>query len=77
MNEQQLRGLVRDIVARRLAERGRWQPPVSVESGAARGPSAEHPSHTVYVTVVNTGDACILEPNVSCDHCGYCKSHGH
>jgi threonine dehydrogenase-like Zn-dependent dehydrogenase len=26
---------------------------------------------------VNPGDACVIEPSVPCDHCGYCKSHGH
>ena len=31
----------------------------------------------MYLTVVNTGDACVIEPRVTCNHCGYCKSHGH
>jgi threonine dehydrogenase-like Zn-dependent dehydrogenase len=29
------------------------------------------------VTIVNGDDACVIEPGVACDHCGYCKSHGH
>jgi hypothetical protein len=36
-----------------------------------------HPSHSQYLTVINSGDACVIEPAVPCDHCGYCKSHGH
>ena len=39
--------------------------------------ASAHPSHAIYLTVVNTGDACVIEPAVPCDHCGYCKSHGH
>jgi threonine dehydrogenase-like Zn-dependent dehydrogenase len=31
----------------------------------------------MYMTVVNVGDACVIEPGVTCNHCGYCKSHGH
>ena len=34
-------------------------------------------SHAIYVTLVNTGDACVIEPAVPCNHCNYCKSHGH
>lgn len=37
----------------------------------------QHPSHHIYLTVVNATDACVIEPSVTCDHCGYCKSHGH
>jgi hypothetical protein len=38
---------------------------------------ASHPSHHVYVSLVNTDTACVIEPSVGCDHCGYCRSHGH
>ena len=51
--------------------------------GSALAPPTEtpdardHPSHARYVTIVNAGEACIIEPGVTCNHCGYCKSHGH
>jgi threonine dehydrogenase-like Zn-dependent dehydrogenase len=38
---------------------------------------APHASHDMYITLVNVGDACLVEPAVGCNHCGYCKSHGH
>lgn len=73
MNDQDLRALVRDAVDRHLG-RGERQAP----GHAPRAPAVEgHPSHYLYVTVVNAGDACVIEPSVSCSHCGYCKSHGH
>ena len=43
----------------------------------ARACKQGHASHAVYVTVVNAGDSCVIEPDVPCNHCDYCKSHGH
>lgn len=82
MNDQDLRALVRELVARRLAERA--TPPRHPEhqtpgTAVHVGPSGvrAHPSHDVYLTIVNAGDTCVIEPGVSCHHCDYCKSHGH
>jgi hypothetical protein len=36
----------------------------------------QHPSHVMY-RIINVGDSCVIEPSVTCNHCGYCKSHGH
>ena len=27
--------------------------------------------------LVRSGDECLIEPSVSCNHCGYCLSYGH
>lgn len=40
-------------------------------------PFGDHASHARYMQLVNTSTACVIEEHVSCDHCGYCKSHGH
>jgi hypothetical protein len=81
MTDQELRALVRDAVARHL---GRTPPaPPSPVQPIVRAPGADapawraHPSHGLYITLVNVGESCVIEPSVSCDHCGYCKSHGH
>jgi len=90
VNDDQLRALVRDAVARHvggsplasLASRG----PGS--SGPGSGPEPRpltidpralvaHPSHYQYLALVNVGEACVIEPDVTCNHCGYCRSHGH
>lgn len=83
MNEQELRALVRDSVARHLgadrAERYAGAPPASLTPSRAIEPHADiasHASHGRYV-LVNIGTACLIEPSVECTHCGYCKSHGH
>ena len=77
MNEQELRAMIRDAVARHMG--GGTPLPVALPSPPlVPGPvTLPHPSHGLYISVVNTTDACVIEPSVSCDHCGYCKSHGH
>jgi hypothetical protein len=76
MNEQDLRAFVREVVARRLASHAGGAPAASPSCRVAPG-AHEHPSHALYVTVVNADEACVIEPGARCDHCGYCKSHGH
>jgi hypothetical protein len=72
VNEDQLRALVRDAVARRMAQ----------ESGDFAAPStspmmfSSHASHYRYA-LPDEGGACLIEPAVQCNHCGYCQSHGH
>jgi len=44
---------------------------------ASRDSRLLHASHGQYLRLVNETDACMIEPSVLCNHCGYCKSHGH
>jgi hypothetical protein len=69
MHEETVRELVREALARHLAD-----PPAAL---APRTIQPSHPSHTLYVHLVNAGDDCLIEPTVRCNHCGYCKTHGH
>jgi hypothetical protein len=73
MNDQELRTLVRQAIARHTGG-VREMPP---------GPPAAilrlHPSHGVF-TLPSGGEMdgpCLIEPSVPCNHCGYCKSYGH
>jgi hypothetical protein len=94
MTEQELRQLVRGVIAERevrlnqdttnvgLPERA-WRPPslsaVALCAEAEAAPAAavrEHASHALFI-IPAQGDACIIEPAVTCNHCGYCKSYGH
>jgi hypothetical protein len=76
MNDQELRALVREAVARHL---GGGQPaaPPSPALRPRDEPLGAHPSHAMYLMLVNSTDACLIEPAVGCTHCGYCQSHGH
>ena len=74
MTEDELRALVREAIAQSGAAR---QPlPASAPGGLAPPDSRNHPSHGLFVLPAGDG-ACLIEPAVSCNHCGYCKSYGH
>jgi hypothetical protein len=70
MNEEALRAIVRDTIAR-----------VSNRADAAAVSSAPallhlHPSSYQYSLPPSDGP-CFIEPGVACNHCGYCQTHGH
>jgi hypothetical protein len=75
MNSDELRALVRQIVADKLRERTGTAETVPASPPVAN--YSDHSSHAVYVSIVNTGEACVIEPDVPCTHCNYCKSYGH
>jgi hypothetical protein len=88
MNEQDLRQIVRAVVQKRLAVPGpgsNVQGSVDVLGPGSAAPSyvpetvpfGDHASHALYLQLMNAGGSCVIEEHVSCDHCGYCKSHGH
>ena len=35
-----------------------------------------HASHVLF-RLLPTGEACLVEPDVECVHCGFCQSHGY
>ena len=80
MTEAELRALVRDAIAQHLggqsavtpAHSGAGAPAPFLGGATGRG----HASHAMFVLA--SGDsACLIEPTVACNHCGYCKSYGH
>ena len=74
MNEEQLRALVRDAVARHLGrDSAEFQLP---GDGSQPMTFTTHASHYRYA-LPDSGGACLIEPAVQCNHCGYCQSHGH
>lgn len=79
MNEQELRAIVRAAVARHLHPETPCAPasPLPHRPIASLPHSQEHASHVLYQGLVTVSDACVIEPAVSCDHCGYCKSQGY
>jgi hypothetical protein len=71
MNEDALRAMIRDSIARHGQP-----PPARPEPSAEPLPFGVHPSHYRY-TLQKTEGPCLIEPSVPCNHCGYCESHGH
>jgi hypothetical protein len=72
MTEQELRALIRDAIAKHTAAHPSDLPQAPPTSARL------HPSHTLIALPAGSdGDGlCIIEPAVSCNHCGYCKSLG-
>ena len=90
MNEQDIRALVREAIDRHLG-RPRGSTEVEPYRGAVTGDltsigsarlqsSHTHPSHIILNVLpgseVDEG-ACVIEPAVRCNHCGFCQSYGH
>jgi hypothetical protein len=73
MTEQELRALVRDVIARQAAIHA------SAPQSTRPAPAGPHASHVLIALPAGAdGDGlCIIEPAVACNHCGYCKSLGH
>jgi hypothetical protein len=71
MNEDRVRELVRESIARHLGSRPedavRFRPLTLVAGDA---------SHFQYA-LPGSGGPCLIEPAVACNHCGYCQSHGY
>jgi len=76
MNEQELRAMVRESIARHAA------PPSPHPSGGAEAAHTAYVAHASFIRLPlpSGGDddgACLIEPAVHCNHCGYCQSFGH
>ena len=72
MNEDALRALVRETIARLDARTAR---PDAPDPSSLINPAA-HPSRYQYSLTPSDGP-CLIEPAVQCNHCGYCQAHGH
>ena len=74
MTDQELREMVRESIARQL---GGPAAPSLPPAGA--GNQSRHASFGL-LPLPRGGDtdgACLIEPSVRCNHCGYCLSYGH
>jgi hypothetical protein len=71
VSDDELRALVRESVARHLKAEVPMPRPAASIGG--------HSSHAL-LPLARGGDgdgACLIEPAVRCNHCGYCLSYGH
>lgn len=76
MNDQELRQLIRESIARHS---GASDPAVTPEPFGSRSEAMKETSFGRF-TFLRRGDddgACVIEPSVKCNHCGYCVSYGH
>jgi hypothetical protein len=76
MNDQELRELVRGSIARHLGGGVDRAETAGATTDATHAVS--HASHLRLPLASGDDDgACVIEPSVRCNHCGYCLSMGH
>ncbi len=73
MTEQELRSLVRQAIALHTSGHAVGLRPPTPATTRDHG----HVSHAQFVLAAAPGEACVIEPAVRCNHCGFCKSYGH
>lgn len=76
MTDDELRAIVRDVIARTRSGSTAHPRQAAPEPFAA---ARQHASHGLFVLPagMESDGPCLIEPAVPCNHCGYCKSYGH
>ena len=84
MNEQEIRGLVREAIERHLGRPEIVDRPSSIvhrpSSMVHDRAFSDHASHILLKVVPGShidDGMCVIEPAVRCNHCGFCQSYGH
>ncbi len=81
MNEEELRGLIRAAIQRHLGTDASGSAAARAIPGEQRRDAGVEPMSIAfgqYRIERAAGDSmCIIEPAVQCNHCGFCKCHGH
>ena len=74
MNDQELRDMIRASIARHLGT-------VADATARLKADPTYGSAHASHLRLpLRSGDedgACVIEPSVRCNHCGYCLSMGH
>jgi len=76
MTDPELRALIRESIARHL---GGETVGLKADATYTAGPYGSQASFA-RLPLLRSGDddgACLIEPTVRCNHCGYCLSYGH
>jgi hypothetical protein len=74
MNEDELRALIRAAIERHLGASASAPPPPA--ELRRDGPHLSSMAFGQY-QLERTDTMCLIEPAVRCNHCGFCKCHGH
>ncbi len=79
MNDDELRGLIRAAIQRHMRPAASTSAPESEPIRLKPDPTGVPSlSFAQYQLGRPDGDTtCVVEPAVQCNHCGFCKCHGH
>lgn len=74
MTDDKIRQIIRSAIGRHLGPGA--VPPASADPSP---PSSAMPIAFARYTLPRAPDdvMCIIEPDVKCNHCGFCQCHGH
>ena len=76
MNDDELRSLIRAAIQKHMSASA---PELPRELRRAGGPEATVSISFGQYQLERSKDdtSCLIEPAVQCNHCGFCKCHGH
>jgi hypothetical protein len=78
VNEEELRALVRAAIQRHLsAPSASAREPLSELRRDAAGANESISFAQYQIARAPDDTMCLIEPAVRCNHCGFCKCHGH
>jgi hypothetical protein len=79
MTDDELRALVRDAISRHLGGQTAARDQAAGADVRQDPPWRAHPSFGKFLVTGGDqeGGACLIEPSVHCNHCGFCQSYGH
>jgi hypothetical protein len=76
MNDDELRALIRQAVEKHLHSRSAETPQFEPERRRA-APEVSISFGQYHLERAPDDTMCLIEPAVRCNHCGFCKCHGH
>ena len=79
MNEDALRAVIRETIARHLGSAAPAAVPAQAGASGFASPHLQRAlaaSHARFLLPPGDGP-CMIEPHVACEHCGFCQSMGH
>lgn len=77
MNDEELRSLIRAAIQRQLGGPASVSAPSAVQPELRRGPLVSLSFDQYRLERAADDTMCVIEPAASCNHCGFCKCHGH
>ena len=81
MNDEDLRALIRQAIQTHMGSASAPSAFAHTQPGELRRDAGDQPvaiSFGQYRLERAAGDtSCLIEPAVQCNHCGFCKCHGH
>jgi hypothetical protein len=77
MTDDELRTMIRESIARHGTAGGHQRSPRGGPDAAAAFAAPASHLRLPLVRGADDDGACIIEPAVRCNHCGFCLSYGH